>query len=228
MFKRSFALISLAAVFAACGSSGPSGSVSPSAVPSVAAQSTDPTLAVGSGGPSPSGVAPSGGPSDSPEPSVDSHGVPELEALLPAKVGDVALERLSLSGKDFYSTGTPATQARLDTFLKSLGKTVADLRVGDAGDPTGKAVIEVGAFQVLGTKSDQLLSEWVASTQAASPGHISVSNTTIDGRALTKLIDGTRDVGGTTYAFAKGDIVFLVNADDAALVSSALDQLPKP
>jgi hypothetical protein len=223
VIKRSFALLTLAAVLVACGSS--TSSVSPAPSSAVAPSASPAPASLGS---SPSGPTASSGPSDSPEPSVDSHGVPELEALLPAKVGDVALERLSLSGKDFYSTGTAETQARLDTFLASLGKTLTDLRVGDAGDPTGTTVLEVGAFQVLGTTPANLLSEWVASTQAANPGHVSVSNTTIDGRELTKLIDGTRDVGGTTYAYAKGDIVFLIAADDAALVSNALAQLPKP
>lgn len=143
-------------------------------------------------------------------------------------VGKIALERLSLTGKDFYAFGAPESQKRLDTFLGSLGKTVADLRVGDAGDPTGLAVLEVGAFQVVGTQPTQLLSEWVASNQAAKPGAIIVTNTTIDGRQVTKLVDGTRQIGATTYVFAKGDTLFLVGADDPALVSSALAQLPKP
>ena len=56
-----------------------------------------------------------------------------------------------------------------------------------------------------GAKPAQLLSEWVASNQASNPGHITVSNETVDGRRLTKLVDRSRDVGGTTRAFVKGD-----------------------
>ena len=170
----------------------------------------------------------SAAPTDSPEPSVDSHGVPALEKLLPAKVGSVALERLSLRGPDFYALGTPTTQSQLDAMLKNLGKTVADLSVADAGDPTGLTVVEVGAFRVAGAKPDQLLSEWVASQQASNPGNITVSNEQIDGRTVTKLVDQTRDQGSTTRAFVKDDVIFLVNADDPALVASALDQLPRP
>jgi hypothetical protein len=154
--------------------------------------------------------------------------VPALEALLPAKVGDVPLERLSLRGADFYALGTDDTRSQLDAMLTALGKTVADLTVADAGDPSGRTVLEIGAFRVSGAKPAQLLSEWVASNQASSPGNITVSNETVDGRRLTKLVDRTRDVGATTRAYAKGDIIFLIGADDPALVSAALAQLPTP
>ena len=94
------------------------------------------------------GLHPSLPAGDTPTPSVNNHGVPALEALLPAKVGAVALERLSLTGPDFYSLGTDATRAQLDTMLAKLGKKVTDLTVGDAGDPSGLTVIEIGAFRV--------------------------------------------------------------------------------
>jgi hypothetical protein len=171
---------------------------------------------------------PASAPPDTPEPSVDRHGVPDLEALLPARVGDVAMERLSLTGHDFYLTGTDQTRAQLDAMLGRLGKSVADLTVADAGDPTGLAVLEVGVLRVAGAPADRLLAEWVASNEAAKPGQISHAQTTVDGRALTRLVDATRPVGGTTLVFAKGDMLFLVAADDPTLVSSALAQLPTP
>lgn len=208
-------VIALAGLLAACAPAFPT--------PSTGAPT--PTLAPSA---SPSVAASPAGPSESPEPSVDSHAVPELEALLPVKVGDVALERLSLTGPDFYSTGTDETRGRLDEMLTNLGKTVSDLSVADAGDPTGIAVLEVGAFRVAGADSTQLLAEWVASNQAAGAGRIQVSNVTLDGRALTKLVDTGRPIGGTIHAFVKGDVIFLVDADDQALLSSALAQLPTP
>lgn len=211
--------LSLAGLLAGCSATvTPSASVAP---PTGAATPSETPAA------SPPGAA-SPGPSDSPEPSVNGHGVPELEALLPAKVGDVALERVSLTGSDFYLTGTAKTRSRLDDLLARLGKKISDLTVADAGDPRRLAIIEVGAFRVAGAGSAQLLSEWVASNQSVSPSRIKVSNVTIDGRALTKLVDSGRPVGGTIHAFVKGDIVFLVDADDPALLSSALAQLPKP
>jgi hypothetical protein len=226
VISRIFVLITLAAMLAACGSSSSSAAVLPSLALPASASGSNPSGEAASPSTSAADI-----PSDaagSAEPSVDAHGVPELEALLPEKVGGVSLIRSSLTGKDFHATGSAATKVRLDTFLGKLGKTVSDLRVGDAGDPTGATVLEIGAFQVVGADPTRLLAEWVASTEAADPGQVRVSTTTIDGRALTKLVDKSRDVGGTIYTYAKGDTLFLISADDAALVSGALAQLPRP
>ena len=115
--------------------------------------------------------------------------------MLPAKVGTVALERLSLTGPDFYALGTDATRAQLDAMLGKLGKKVTDLTVADAGDPRGLTVIEIGIFRVADAAADRLLSEWVASTVASNPGEIATSSVTVDGRQLTKLVDQSRPVG---------------------------------
>jgi hypothetical protein len=68
----------------------------------------------------------------------------------------------------------------------------------------------------------------VASNQATSPGRIQVSVVTVDGRSLTRLVDAGRPVGGTIHAFVKSDVIFLVAADDPALLSGALAYLPTP
>ncbi len=214
-----------ALLVAGCGRSAESPAASASAW-AAAVDSTPPVAA----GPATASAAPSGSavPTDSPEPSIDRHAIPALEALLPAAVNGIDLERLSITGPDFYKTGTDVNRSQLDELLKNLGKTVDDLSVADAGDPTGKAVFEVGIFKVAGAETAQLLSEWVAFDQAAKPGRIKVSNVTIDGRSLTKIVDSSMDVGGTAYAFAVDDAIFLVRADDPALLSAALASLPRP
>ena len=218
-------LLLTVALVASCGpsSASPAASASSSAA---AIASTPPASA----GPATTVPVPSDSavPTDSPEPSIDRHGIPALEALLPASVNGIDLERLSITGPDFYKTGTDVNRSQLDELLKNLGKTVADLGVADAGDPTGKAVFEIGIFKVAGAKTAQLLSEWVAFDQAAKPGRIKVSNATVDGRSVTKVVDSSVDVGGTAYAFAVDDAIFLVRADDPALLSAALASLPKP
>jgi hypothetical protein len=235
VISRTIALLTVTTLLVACGSSTGSATVAPTpgasgpgAAPGASTASAASPSAATVTTPGTSTAPASSGPAESPEPSVDSHGVPALEQLLPAKIGSVVLERISLTGADFYASGSTDNQTHLDAFLKGLGKKVSDLQVGDAYDPSGLTRLEVGAFQVVGAKPDELLSGWVASTQASKPGMIAVTNTTVDGRALTKLVDGTRDVGKTTYAYAKGDTIFLIAADDLGLVSSALAQLPKP
>lgn len=216
-------LIGAAFLVVGCGTS--SASVAASSVaPSGSAAA--PTAGVGAATASP--PAPSIAPTDSPEPSIETHALPELEALLPASVAGIDLERLSISGPDFYKTGTDVNRSQLDELLKNLGKTVADLSVADAGDPTGRAVFELGIFRVAGAAPEQLISEWVAFDQAAKPGRIKVTAETVDGRALTKLVDSSVQVGGTAYAFAIGDAIYLVKADDPKLLSAALVALPRP
>ena len=217
-------IVVLAIVAAACGGSGPAQVTTPapsSAAPPTSASSSSPTSN------NQTAAQPSAAP-ETPEPSVDAHGVPTLEALLPHTVGTVALEVRSLTGGDFYVLGTEQTRDQLDAMLANLDKAVTDLTVADAYDPTGRAVLEVGAFRVAGANPDRLLAEWVAATQASKPGKVSVSKATVDGRVVTKLVDSTVEVGGTTYAFAKGDTIFLVAAADPAIASAALSQLPKP
>jgi len=209
---RTGLLILVSTLVVACGSS---------------AVTPGPSTVASPGSSTPASIPPSSAPG-TPEPSVDAHGAQDLEALLPARVGGVALERRSLTGPDFYALGTPETQERLDAMLARIGESVADLTVADAYDPRALTILEVGAFRVAGAEPAQLLAEWVASNQASNPGRILVTNETVDGRALTKLVDSTREVGGTTRAFVIGDTIYLVGADDQAIVSDALAQLPKP
>jgi hypothetical protein len=223
-------LLLAASLVAACsGARSAEGVVPASAAPTASAPASsttaDPAAPSGSQLPLESS---SPGAASSPVPSVDSHGVPELEALLPTKIGGVQLKLYSLRGPDFYALGTTDTQGRLDTMLGALGKTVADLSVADAGDPSGQAILELGAFRVAGAQPAALLADWIAANEASSPGDIAVSSEVVDGRRLTKLVDRTRDVAATTRAYVKGDTIFLIGADDPALVSAALAQLPTP
>ncbi len=220
------AALTLSLLVAACGTSAQGGA-------SAAAPPTAPPAATVA--PSAAATPPASGdqtvppPSllpETPEPSVDAHGVPALEAHLPTRLGTIDLETRSLTGDDFYALGTTQTRAQLDGMLANLDKTVADLTVADAYDPSGVAVLEVGAFRVAGAKPARLLSEWVAVTQASKPGKISVTNTTVGGRPVTMLVDSTIDVGPTTYAFAVGDTIFLVRAADPKLSTEAIGKLP--
>ena len=43
---------------------------------------------------------------------------------------------------------------------------------------------------------------------------------------MTRLVDPDHPVGGSTYAYAVGDTVYLVLADDAALLAEVLAALP--
>lgn len=171
--------------------------------------------------PSPS-PAPSTEPSATPEPSVDLHGAPDLEARLVGEVGGVELTSVSLTGPDVLATGSAEGREQLLGLLGALGRTADDLTVAQAYDPAGALVFQQGLFRVAGADPTELLTLWVASQQAATQDRVRVSNTTVDGVDLTLIEDPTRPVGGRTYAFADGDTLVLILADDEALLSEAL------
>lgn len=182
-----------------------------------------------SASPSPSGgAAASGSPSaapsvsESPEPVVDYHGAPDLEARLPDEIGGVALAKVSLTGPDFMKLGTPTGQGQMTSLLTELGRTPDDLAVAEAYDPSQILTFKEGLFRVAGADTVQLLGLWVASQQAAESNRLQVSNTTVSGRDLTRITDPSIDVGGTTYAFAEGDTLWLIATDDQALLEEAL------
>ena len=201
----------LVAVLAGCGST---------AAPSPSAAADLPGGATASASPSAASAA-----SPTPEPSVDRHGAADLEARLPDEIAGVALARVSLTGTDFMSLGDEAGQSQMGSFLAGLGKTAADLAVAEAYDPAGILVFKEGLFRVAGADPVQLLDLWVASQQAATSNRLQVSNTTVAGRSVTRLTDPSREVGGTTYAIADGDTLWLIAADDAALLEEALGKI---
>jgi nucleoid-associated protein YgaU len=201
------ALLAAAAALlvAACGASAsPAASAAPSTAP------------IASPSPVPSGAA------DSPAPSVDLHGAPDLEARLPHTVGSTELSAVSLSGDTFLSTGDTASQGQLRDMLSKLGRTPADLSVAEAHDPTGRLVYQLGLFRVAGADAFSLESAWIAAQQAADANRLKVTQETIAGRQVTHLADPARVVGGDTYVVAMGDTLVLVLADDTTLVEETL------
>ena len=165
-------------------------------------------------------------PSELVEPSPNLHGAPDLEDLLPDTAATVILSKVSLTGEDFYAAGSSAGRGQVDTLLEELGAAIADLSVAQAADPGGHLVLQIGAFRVRGIDAGRLLGAWVSSQQAAMGNRLQVSNAEVAGRHVTRLVDPDHPVGGSTYAYAVGDTVYLVLADDAALLAEVLAALP--
>ncbi len=165
-------------------------------------------------------------PSPSPSPTPNIHGVPALESRLPDTIGGTALSKLSLTGAEFLATGTDTNRSQVMSMLGALSATPQDLAVATAHDPNGQLSFEEGIFQVKGAPPDRLLQQWVASQQEAMHGSLEVSNTTVAGLAVTKVVDASVSLGGTTYALAKGDAIYLIVADDQSLLTEALGKVP--
>jgi hypothetical protein len=204
-------------VVAGCGSTVPAPSLRPSPQPSAAPSAQPPAS------PSPPGTV---APSESLAPSPNLHGAPELEDRLPDRAATVVLSKVSLTGEDFYAIGTSVGQGQVDSLLAELDAVLADLSVAQAADPGGHLVLQIGVFRIKGVDPTRLLDAWVSSQQAAMRNRLQVSLTDVAGRHLARLLDPSRDVGGSTYAFAVGDTIYLVLADDADLLAEVLAGLP--
>ncbi len=135
------------------------------------------------------------------------------------------MEKVRLTGDDFMKLGGETGQGQMTTLLGQLGKTAADLTVAEAYDPAGLLVFKEGLFRVAGADPVQLLGQWVSSQQAATANRLQVSNTTVAGRDLTRIVDPSRQVATTTYAFADGDTLWLILADETTLLEEALGKV---
>ena len=157
----------------------------------------------------------------SPAPTPCDHCAPDLEALLPTRIGSTALTLNSYDGPDFAATGTPANRQQLDTLLARLGKTENDLSVAQATDPTATLAFQEGIFRVSGVDPIVLRDGWVAAQQQASP-RISVTTVDIAGQHIERLSTTGVVSEGVTYVVPRGDMLYLILADDPVLVKQAI------
>lgn len=210
----------LALMVAAC-SSGPSSSPSASATPP---QSTAPTTAATeSAAATESEVA---------VPSIDlPNSAPELLALLPDKVGDVASlpqAELSMNGKDFLETDGDSGNQEFVDFLNRLNASPDDVSVASktyadiaGGSEAGAAIF---ASRVAGADSNQLLSE-MQTAMAEDEDSVDWQADNVGGKSV-QVASTDQMADGKTYLYVVNDIVFAVVASDEQLAADALSHLP--
>jgi hypothetical protein len=207
---------------AACGGSAPT----QTSAGSSAATSSSGQVA---GAPS-SAVLPSAAvslPSSASQPSVPgitgSHADPALEAMLPAAINGTPLQRSSLTFAAMLGTSTD--RVAIDAFLQSIGKSESDGTVGLAFDQTGAVPGGVTAFKVTGADPTALLGGILAVEQSDAGGAATVTKETVGGKAVTVVSTGD-GVNDTTWVYGHGDVVFAVQAPDAAGAAAFLQLLP--
>ena len=210
----------LAMMVAAC-SSGPSSSPSASAAPP---ESTAPTTAATeSAAATESEVA---------VPSIDlPNSAPELLALLPDKVGDIASfpqAQLSMNGKDFLENGGDGGNQEFVDFLQRLNASPDDVSVASKtyADIAGgsEAAAAIFAFRVAGADSNQLLSE-MQTAMAEDDDSVDWQSDNVGGKSV-QVASTDQMADGKTYLYVVNDIVFAVVASDEELAADALSHLP--
>jgi hypothetical protein len=180
-----------------------------------------PTVAPTDTGAIPTGDTGTPGASDLPttEPSLAA---PELEAALPTTVGGTTLSVSSATGTTVLGTD-PGSRA-IAAALRTAGVPVDAFRAAQAYDPSGTVDLTITAFRVEGMTSDALKTIVLNSWLSAGAAGVTTSDTTVSGRAATKVDYG--DGGAPSYLVVNGEIVFVVETSDATLATQAVAALP--
>jgi hypothetical protein len=163
-----------------------------------------------------SGTGASGVPGAS-GPAVSIGSAKDLEALLPDQLCGQPAEKNSAAG----SGSLPGASGSADPFGGIVGALGGTGSVGAAvvePKDTSTCKVSAGAFQITGI-GQGMLSTLLSVMAAGSGGD--ATNVNLGGKAVVKVSDQDTPI----YVYAKGDIVFVVEAptdDDAAPVLSVL------
>jgi hypothetical protein len=187
-----------------------------------------------SAGPSqPAGAGHTSAPADGPSVPAQSgqaasahkgHAAPALEAMLPRRLGGVALNRASTTGKAIFAEfGGTAWAQQMTRYLASVGKTPADLYYAQAWDPSGALGLDAGVFQATGVSAASLRKAIINSSRPDSPG-LSVSDTSLSGKHVTVVVNQAS--GTTLYLYDHRDDVFYTGGSGPGTAAQFLGQLP--
>jgi hypothetical protein len=209
-FRNSPALAALVlvALLAACGDSASSASVS--AEPSSAvSEAASPSASVAASAP----ALPSAGT------------VADLEALIPAEIGGIPLQKFSMRGNEFVNSGSATDETQ--EFLESLGVSTDDVAVafGFGVSPTTGEGAAVFVFRALGAGSDRLVTVFMEATDAEREAPLDWQQTRIGGKGVYRATDPEQD-NQTVYLYAIDDTLFFLAATREADAAEALAALP--
>jgi hypothetical protein len=202
--------IAVAALLAACGTSGATGSAgsSPSAAASVDA---------------PSAAAPSESPhaASSAGPTLDlgsfdlPSGAKELEAILPNEMCGSTAIKFSMSGDQFAD----GADEEFISLLAALGKSPSDTSFAAAGSTDGDC--GAGIFRINGVDTNQLQQTFLAASQDEGTTY---SQSSIGGKNVFVLtMEGETD---KQWVYFQGDAMLFVTADDEAQAATIIEDMP--
>jgi hypothetical protein len=151
--------------------------------------------------------------------SADRHAAPDLEALLPASLGGVALTIDSQTGTDLSTNS-----AAFDTFLKTLGKSRADFTLASAYAPGGLKGA-AGIWRVNGADTSALMDAFKAALQASSNVPLTIAEETLAGHPVTQIGAPGELAQGPLYAFVRANMILFVQTPEPALAEEAIGKL---
>lgn len=153
-------------------------------------------------------------------PSMD----PELEAMLPDRVGQLIIAKSSLVGLGFSESANPAFRQ----FLQDIGVSGASVSVASGiGSSTAapESSVFLVAIRVRGASEEQIESTFRRALEQDPERPYSVTAQTVSGKdVLLAAALGTDDP--PAYFYAHGDVMLFVAASDRALAEEAIALLP--
>ena len=149
----------------------------------------------------------------------------DLEALIPAKVGNVTLQKASMTGNEFVGSGNATKEAQ--DFLDALGVSSNDVAVaiGFGADIDSGDAVAVLLFRAEGASSDRLLSLFKEATDKERDTPLQWQAADLGGKHVEKATDPDQN-GGTLYLYATGDLLVFVTAGSDDQAAEALSALP--
>ena len=174
-------------------------------------------------------VITSAAPSTAPETAAPSDGVlpsdgtaPELEAVLPTRVGDLVLTVDSATGSLFL--GDDQVSRAIAAALRADGREPDDLAVAQAYDETAESDLSMLAVSVDGMSEDKITAFVLQSWLSANGAGVKTNTTTLSGRELTRIDYG--DGGPLDYVTTQGAIVIVITTANPDLAAQAVAALP--
>lgn len=150
----------------------------------------------------------------------------ELEALLPDTIGGVEIQKFSMRGGEFMTSGDD-NQEFVD-FLNRMNAQPDDVSVafgfGFSADFEDTAAIF--AFRVAGAPTSELVDELQASLEEDSTETLDWAPANVGGKSVLRAQADSEEFQGFVYLYGVGDIVFFLNTSDEDAAAEVLSSLP--
>jgi hypothetical protein len=151
-----------------------------------------------------------------------SHAFADLEAFLPSELDCTPLDLQSFDGTEFIYDDSWGTS--MSAFLTSVGKTPADLQIGQAQDPDGVLDLEVVlAFRLPGVAPETLRDAVVNGWRVDFPELTTGTSTIVDKTVTTGTF--AEDQPASIWYINDG-VVFDIESGDETLGTNILAGLP--
>ncbi len=173
-------------------------------------------------------VAPSQSAAESPGiglPSFSAGVVAELEALIPDEIGGATMQKFSMRGDQFLTSGQEDEITA--KFLADLGVSPSDVAIafgfGFGADFTSGAAMFV--FRAEGASEDRLLQVFKASMDEDRDVPLEWTTVTVAGHEVESATDAEAD-DQAMFLYAKGELLYFVSTTDPAAAEEVIAGLP--